>query len=155
MIFELKEVIPPRRIQGQAIPMKAQHGQLIETWYKAFVDEALPHEPINHEQARLASERLLLRGTLRYWVIDEEPRAMAVFSRPSDFGVSIGAVYTPTEFRGQGFASNLVAAMSQEALDSGKPGVFLYTDLNNPVSNAIYQKIGYRPVGASSYILFK
>ncbi|MFN7455552.1 MAG: GNAT family N-acetyltransferase [Pseudobdellovibrionaceae bacterium] len=155
MIFELIQVIPPRESEGESVAMKPEHLSLIESWYKAFVDEALPHEPITQEQARLASERLLERRTLRYWMVDNEPKSMAVFSRRSQFGVSIGAVYTPPQERGRGYASNLVAAMSQEALDSGKPALFLYTDLRNPVSNAIYQKIGYRPIGASSHILFK
>jgi len=31
-------------------------------------------------------------------------------------------------------------------LDNGKEFCSLYTDLSNPVSNSIYQKIGYHPV---------
>ena len=31
-------------------------------------------------------------------------------------------------------------------LDGGQQFCFLYTDLANPISNAIYERIGYKPV---------
>jgi predicted GNAT family acetyltransferase len=36
--------------------------------------------------------------------------------------------------------------VSQQALDAGAAEVLLFTDLANPVSNSIYQRIGYRAV---------
>ena len=61
-------------------------------------------------------------------------------------GIRVGPVYTPPELRGRGYASNLVAAASQAALDDGRRALFLFTDLANPTSNRIYQAIGYEPV---------
>ena len=58
----------------------------------------------------------------------------------------IAPVYTPPEHRGRGYASNAVAALRRRALERGVRSCMLYTDLANPTSNAIYQKIGYRPV---------
>ena len=55
-------------------------------------------------------------------------------------------MYTPPELRGRGYASACVAALSARELDEGRRFCFLYTDLSNPVSNAIYQRIGYTPV---------
>jgi predicted GNAT family acetyltransferase len=40
----------------------------------------------------------------------------------------------------------VTATVSQVALDAGVTDVLLYTDLANPTSNALYQRIGYRPV---------
>jgi predicted GNAT family acetyltransferase len=37
-------------------------------------------------------------------------------------------------------------AVSQAALDAGARDVVLFTDLANPTSNALYQRLGYRPV---------
>jgi predicted GNAT family acetyltransferase len=48
--------------------------------------------------------------------------------------------------RGRGYASALVAAASQEALDGGRRFCFLFTNLANPTANHIYQAIGYQPV---------
>jgi predicted GNAT family acetyltransferase len=60
--------------------------------------------------------------------------------------VRIGPVYTPPEFRGAGYASAVTAELSLRALEAGAAEVLLYTDLDNPVSNSIYQRIGYRAV---------
>jgi predicted GNAT family acetyltransferase len=40
----------------------------------------------------------------------------------------------------------VTAAVSQAALDAGATHVVLYTDLANPTSNALYERLGYRPV---------
>lgn len=61
-------------------------------------------------------------------------------------GARIGYVYTPPEWRGRGYASACVAGLSQRVLDSGRRFCFLYTDLSNPTSNALYQRIGYEHV---------
>jgi predicted GNAT family acetyltransferase len=58
----------------------------------------------------------------------------------------VGPVYTPPEARGRGYAAGATAAASQSALDAGTREVVLYTDLANPVSNALYERLGYRPV---------
>jgi predicted GNAT family acetyltransferase len=55
-------------------------------------------------------------------------------------------VYTPPALRGRGYASALVAAVSQAQLDAGRRFCFLFTDLANPTSNRIYQDIGYEAV---------
>jgi predicted GNAT family acetyltransferase len=40
----------------------------------------------------------------------------------------------------------VTAAATQAALGAGAAEVVLYTDLANPTSNALYQRLGYRPV---------
>ena len=61
-------------------------------------------------------------------------------------GTRIGCVYTPPALRGRGYASALVAELSQRLLDAGRRYCFLYTDLANPTPNVMYHRIGYRPV---------
>jgi predicted GNAT family acetyltransferase len=71
--------------------------------------------------------------------------ASALGSTPN--GIRLGAVYTPPEFRSQGYGTALVASLSQLLLDSGHRFCFLYTDLSNPISNKLYMRIGYLPAG--------
>lgn len=85
------------------------------------------------------------RGHLFLWE-DRGPVATAVAHGRTPSGVRIGYVYTPPEHRRRGYASALVAALSQRMLDGGARFCVLYTDLANPTSNAIYQRIGYRPI---------
>jgi FR47-like protein len=54
--------------------------------------------------------------------------------------------YTPPALRGRGYAGGATAAVSQAALDAGATQVVLYTDPANPTSNALYERLGYRPV---------
>jgi predicted GNAT family acetyltransferase len=59
--------------------------------------------------------------------------------------VRIGPVFTPPESRRHGYAGAVTAAISRAARELVGE-VLLFTDLSNPTSNAIYQRIGYRPV---------
>jgi predicted GNAT family acetyltransferase len=60
--------------------------------------------------------------------------------------VRVATVYTPPEHRRQGFGGAVTAASTQAGLDGGARDVVLYTDQANPTSNALYQRLGYRPV---------
>ena len=84
-------------------------------------------------------------GNLFFWN-DPEPVSMAALTRPTLHGISVSFVYTPPEFREKGYASAVVAKLSQQCLDEGREFCTLYTDLSNPTSNSIYRRIGYSPV---------
>jgi len=83
------------------------------------------------------------------------PVSMAMISRELQSVGHVALVYTPPYFRGRGYASSCVAKISQLILDSGFSKCVLYTDLANPTSNKIYQKIGYQPICDSLSIRFK
>lgn len=55
-------------------------------------------------------------------------------------------VCTPAGLRGRGHAGAVTAVVSRAALESGAAEVLLFTDLADPTSNALYRRIGYRPV---------
>jgi predicted GNAT family acetyltransferase len=55
-------------------------------------------------------------------------------------------VFTPPEHRRRGYAGAVTAAASAAARAAGAGQVVLFTDLDNPTANAVYQRIGYRPV---------
>ncbi|MEV6222072.1 GNAT family N-acetyltransferase [Nocardia fluminea] len=57
----------------------------------------------------------------------------------------IGPVYTPPRLRGNGFASALTATVASRIRAEGADAC-LFTDLANPTSNKIYQRIGFEPV---------
>jgi predicted GNAT family acetyltransferase len=59
---------------------------------------------------------------------------------------------TPPAHRGHGCATSLVAHASTWALGSGAIGCTLFTDLAHPVSNRIYERIGYRRVGTRATV---
>jgi len=75
-------------------------------------------------------------------------------TRPLVNGISVSLVYTPPELHKKGYATATVAALSYLQIEAGWQFVSLYTDLSNPTSNSIYQKIGYRSVCDSKEYLF-
>ena len=79
------------------------------------------------------------------WEADGQPVSIACNTMPVTSMVRIGPVYTPPQARGHGYASAATAALSRRLLEAGAEEVVLFTDLANPVSNSIYQRIGYRP----------
>jgi len=79
---------------------------------------------------------------------------MAAKTRPTTNGTCINLVYTPPELRGRGYASACVAALSQRLLDSGYMFCCLFTDLSNPTSNHLYQRLGYTPVADFNEFVF-
>jgi len=81
------------------------------------------------------------------------PVSLAGRNRTAGGQARIGPVYTPPDLRGRGFGGAATAAITQAALDDGAEGVVLFTDLANPTSNTLYQRLGYRPI--SDWTVFR
>ena len=150
-LFELRHVISPARPPGEMRAARAADLPLLVHWLEAFQAEAVPHE-VGGMDMRAHATRILEAGAGFLWEHAGACVAFAAFKRRVGRGVSIAPVYTPTELRRQGYATALVAALSQQLLDSGCEYTCLFTDLANPISNSIYPKVGYRPVFDMRYV---
>lgn len=157
-LFACTSVIAPRLTFGRmrpATPEPTELTQLAE-WMQAFDQEALPtatHASI--EAMQQVVKKRIEAGNFFVWENENKKIvSMAGFAGPTETSVRINAVYTPHQFRKNGFASQLVASMTSLALKS-KKNVTLYTDKLNPTSNKIYQAIGYQFVGDSAHIRFQ
>lgn len=150
--YELREVIPPRPATGRMRVATTADLDLAIEWMVAFIEEAIGDtenaETRDPEEDRRNLTNWVERSALYLWE-DEGPVCMACFTRPMERGVTVSYVYTPPSARGKGYASNLVAEMSQLKLDEGYQWLSLFTDGKNPTSNKIYQRIGYRELGES------
>ena len=127
-----------------------EDAPLLQEWMDAFLEEALP---AGFPKDPRAGARLA--GTGRTWLWCEpggEPMSVATNHRRVAGWWAFGYVYTPPAHRGHGWATSLVAHASTWALGSGAIGCTLFTDLANPVSNRIYERIGYRRVGTRATI---
>jgi len=146
-VYSLSEVRVP--LEPGSRRAAEEHREILLTWMMAFMEEVAGEGPDPEAAARNLSRRLdKPEEVAGVWVheVEDEVVCMSGYSGPTPNGIRIGPVYTPSEHRGQGYASRLVAAQSQWLLDHGRKFCFLYTDLENPTSNAIYQKIGYEMV---------
>src|SRR5262249_24522376 len=145
-IYQLDSVIPVAGVPGQLRRAGEANRDLLERWMAAFRDEALgDREPL--DSARWVADALAA-GTriLHLWEDAGRLVSLAGYGSPTPNGMRIGPVYTPPEHRRRGYASAVTAAVSQLLLDGGRRFCFLFTDLANPTSNAIYRAIGYRAV---------
>jgi predicted GNAT family acetyltransferase len=156
-VFELTQVIAPRPGPGHLRTATLDDLELVLTWVQAFTEEALPDAPEEDaEETRQLWVRRIEQGSVHLWVLEDgEIVSLAVQNRPVSTVISIGPVYTPPEQRGKGYASRCVAMLSQLLLDKGWRRCSLFTDLTNPISNSIYQKIGYRAVCDFNKYLFR
>ncbi|MNS77748.1 Acetyltransferase (GNAT) family protein [compost metagenome] len=154
MLYELRHIDWPPGVPGRMRPMTESDVALVTGWVWGFYRDALPHEPYSEAEARENALARPAMGMTYLWERDGVPVAMAALARPTRRGITVNAVYTPLEHRRCGYASALVAALSDEGLKRGKDFCVLYTDLANPTSNAIYQAIGYRPVTRSKNVRF-
>jgi predicted GNAT family acetyltransferase len=143
-VFELRQVTHPAYPTGQLRLAQANDVAIVTEWIQAFHEEAL--EPIDWTTAREMANGRIRDQTIYLWD-NHQPVSMAAKTRPTHHGIAINLVYTPPEQRRQGYASAGVAALSQLLLDEGWQFCTLFTDLANPTSNSIYQKMGYVPVG--------
>jgi predicted GNAT family acetyltransferase len=146
--FRLSAVRPMTPPPGALVRATAADRDLLVRWTLDFGEEALGDSDLA-EAARTVDARLgdgdpQARG-LYLWV-DGAPVSMAGYTGPTPHGIRVGPVYTPPELRGRGFASALVAQMSQALLDGGRLFCFLFTNLANPTANHIYEEIGYEAV---------
>ncbi|MBF6590601.1 MAG: GNAT family N-acetyltransferase [Ktedonobacterales bacterium] len=145
--YSLDTVTPVMGVPGAPRRATLADRELLMRWLVAFEREAL-HGSGVHEPATWVEQVLNAPERGVYLWEDErgESVSLVAYGNPTPNGMRVGPVYTPPEQRGHGYASALTAAVSQLLLDGGRRFVFLFTNLDNPTSNKIYQQIGYRPV---------
>ncbi|WP_327068627.1 GNAT family N-acetyltransferase [Kitasatospora sp. NBC_01302] len=154
-LYRLGELVLPT-VRGRLRAAGPDDHALLVGWWQAFLTEVgIPaFTPVEESVARRTAE-----GDILVWEsdgADEQVRPVSIAAvSPTLAGMSrIGPVYTPPEERGHGYASAVTAGASTLAIARGAQEVLLYTDLANPVSNSIYQKIGYRPVADNLELSF-
>lgn len=139
-IYALERVLPPAPPPaGCARVAQEEDADLLVAWADSFGAET----GVQGREDRV--RELVASGRMEVWD-DGGVCSMAAEAGATPHGARIGYVYTPPELRGRGYASACVAALSARELEEGRRFCFLYTDLSNPISNAIYQRIGYTPV---------
>lgn len=142
-IYELRQVTTPTGVPGALRVATELDFDLVARWNYCFHQDAGLEGTA--EEARESAERWIDDRNAFLWD-DGRPVSMAVKTRHTTHGMTVSGVYTPPEFRRRGYAGACVAALSQQMLDAGWDFCTLFTDLANPTSNSVYQKIGYRPV---------
>lgn len=142
-LLRLGELVPPAPApRGRPRAAHAADRDLLVAWLSAFALEA-DVGGRNHEAT--VDDRLSYGG-LTLWEVDGQPVSLAGLTRQVAGMARVGPVYTPPQSRRHGYGAGVTAAVTRRALQAGAREVLLFTDLANPTSNALYQRLGYRPV---------
>lgn len=150
-LFELGELMLPPAPPGRLRSATRDDADLCLAWFRDFAQAAAEQagriEP--HAMEEFAMDEMLARiddGIVWLWEDEAgEVGHLTGANLPANGVTRIGPVYTPRDRRGRGYASRAVAEISQRYVEQGVR-CCLFTDQANPVSNRIYEAIGYRPV---------
>lgn len=144
-LYRLAELTVPQPVPpGRARVAGEADRKLLARWFEEFCTEA--DEAAVRDPEEWADERVE-RGAVMLWETpDGTPVSMAGAAPAVAGQVRVASVYTPAHLRGRGYAGAVTAEVSRAALEAGAQEVLLFTDLANPTSNGLYQRIGYRPV---------
>lgn len=152
-VFRASSAIHPRDVPGQARAYRDDDWELVLSWFAAFEAEALPEAPPVDAEDALRKRLADPDSGVLLWE-DGGVVSIAGHTGRTPNGMRIGPVYTPPELRGRGYASALTAELTERLLAAGHAFCFLFTDLANPTSNAMYQRVGYEPVADMNWWIF-
>ena len=150
-LYQLGELRPPDPFPpGQARVAGLADRDLLIGWCQAFREEARSGPDSLDD---MVDDRLSYHG-YTLWEQAGQPVSLAGLTRQVAGQVRVGPVYTPPGHRGRGYGGAVTWAVSQAARDAGATQVLLFTDLANPTSNALYQRLGYQPVADRLVLAF-
>jgi len=149
-VYVATHTVLPHGVSGRMRLAGPGDVALLDDWARAFVLEV--------DGVRVTTDLVsgrIAAGEVVVWEVDGDVVSMAAAVPHAGALSRVQLVYTPPELRGHGFASACVAALT--ARDLATPGFrcMLFTDLENPTTNRIYQAIGYRRVGTLASVSFE
>jgi RimJ/RimL family protein N-acetyltransferase len=152
-LFEATTVEVPSAPPGTLRLLRADEAELGLARFRAFGREA--DEQAGREDGHSGAgehftigdiiDRIGYDGLWAFESPDGEVVHLTGVSLPA-YGVSrVGPVYTPRGHRGRGIAGYVVGELTRRGL-ANRTRMCLFTDQANPVSNKIYERLGYRRV---------
>lgn len=142
-LYGLGTLTPPEPMPaGRGRVLGEQDLEHVMSWCREFaeaVGEAVAIDANSWPRTRFADKRYTLWETP-----DGTPVSLAGMNPMIGGQIQVDIVYTPAHLRGHGYAGAVTAEVSRAALAAGARQVVLFADVSNPVSNALYQRLGYR-----------
>ena len=144
-LYRLGTLTIPEPVPGGRARVAAEEDrELLVRWFGEFSRDV--GETGTARADSWADARLAYGGVTLWEGPDGTPVSMAGLTPLVAGQIRVAPVYTPAPLRGRGYAGAVTAEVSRLARERGADEVLLFTDLANSTSNALYQRIGYRPV---------
>ena len=147
-VYRASQLNPPRiDAQGHLRLGTSADSEFVTEWGHAYGKE----KPAQLDVADFMN-RKLDSGNLYIWE-NGSPMTLITLSGRTDHVIRISSVYTPPEYRGHGYASAAVIAISQRMLDVGIRWITLSAEIDDPAER-VYQRIGFKIIGNKISIAF-
>jgi predicted GNAT family acetyltransferase len=143
-LYRLGTLIPPQPSPEGRPRVAGEHDrEQLRLWCNGFAQAVgqAPFADVESWARRYAHKRFTFWETP-----DGTPVSIAGTTSLIAGQIRVDPVYTPADLGGRGYAGAVTVAASRAALAAGATEVVLFTNLANPSSNSLYQRIGYRPV---------
>lgn len=129
---------------GTLMDVKQSHKDFLINAYLSFSKEALKEE-IAIEKASLYIDKLIDNNVIKIYQNEENQVAACVAISELPNGSSVHFVYTKEEYRGRGYATNMMGLLVRKILEQ-KRYATLFVDQTNPISNKVYNRVGFKKV---------
>lgn len=144
-IMECKALTKPALLSGIYRAAEERDLDWILKGCLAFEREALGREGDRDElRENIIKHQIGEKQGRLFCLPDDTPVCMAKQStRRLKNGMVITQVYTQPKYRGMGYAQTLIFKMCEEIFQSGYSFATLFVDKTNPISNRVYEKVGF------------
>ncbi|MBP3963860.1 GNAT family N-acetyltransferase [Paenibacillus lignilyticus] len=150
--YHCPEVYKLSKVKGEASVATMQDVDVVAHYLAGFSEDAYGRT-VEPESQLEPARGLIESGKLYLWRVDGKAVSMANIAHRSPRHGRINAVFTPLRLRKKGYASAVVAAVSEQLLAENITPM-LYADLRNPGANKVYRNIGFVPNGQIADIGF-
>lgn len=138
---------------GSAVVAGREDRELLVAWLGLFEQDAGTWP--SSDAARVVDGRLA-SGAYTLWRDGEgQAVSLAGVSRSVAGSQRLGPVFTPSDQRGRGYGAAVTAAACRRALDEGADELLLFADADNPVSNRLYERLGFRTLEERAALRFE
>lgn len=146
LVQSLSKVSELHLSQGSFEPARLSDVPLLKKWTGHFLEEENLLPKRSAAEMEQLVKNFMKQGSLFLWMQDEKPVSMAAIIRRTKHSAIVGFVYTPAQYRGEGFARSCVHQLSDYILRSGARHSGLLVYESNEGARKIYRQIGYRDV---------
>ncbi|MFJ8629438.1 GNAT family N-acetyltransferase [Streptomyces sp. NPDC093568] len=144
-LYRLGTLTPPEpAAEGRGRPASGPDHERLVRWCREFCVDV--GEQVSIDAGSWAGTRFADKHFTFWEAPDGTPVSMAGSTSMVGGMIRVDPVYTPARLRGRGYAGAVTVAVSRAALAAGATDVVLFTNPDNPTSNALYQRLGYTPV---------
>jgi RimJ/RimL family protein N-acetyltransferase len=109
--------------------------------YQAFLEEC--HAIYDPSKLRRDIETMLKNNDLYVLTDKGAVVTMGRLQRIIPGARAVGVIYTPPAYRGRGYSTCCTRQLTRRIFADGYDYAYLYAEADNPVSNHVYEKLGY------------